>query len=84
MDRATQRKECPYRLAVERPLFHPGGTCLRIETIDPTDRCALKPRRDNFGRLHNPVRWVLSGGSPITVAEACDGVCPSQAADNDY
>jgi hypothetical protein len=44
--------------------------------MTPDDRCALKPKKDNFGRLHNPIRWVLSGGSPVSVAHPCDGRCP--------
>lgn len=67
---------CQHKLVVDKPLFHPGGTALRVEIIEPIDRCALKPRKDDFGRLYDPIRWVLSGGSPMTVAYPCSGNCP--------
>jgi len=67
---------CQYRLTVDASNYHPGGTALRVETFTPTDRCALKPKKDNAGRKHDPWRWVMSGGSPITVAHPCSGNCP--------
>ena len=68
--------QCDFLLVVEKANFHPGGTALRVETMMPSDRCALKPKKDNFGRRHDPLRWVMSGGSPITVAHPCTGNCP--------
>lgn len=67
---------CLHILKVEKANFHPGGTCLRGEAMTPSDRCALKPKNDNFGRKHDPVRWVMSGGSPMTVAHPCSNNCP--------
>jgi hypothetical protein len=67
---------CNFILAVDKANFHPGGTAFRGEAMTPSDRCALKPKKDNFGRLHNPIRWVMSGGSPMTVAHPCSGNCP--------
>jgi len=68
--------KCEHLLPVEKMLVHPGGTALRIEVLEAADRCALKPKRDRFGRYFNPVRWVLSGGSPIDAAHPCSGNCP--------
>ena len=67
---------CPNLLKVDKANFHPGGTCLRGEATTPSDRCALKPKKDNFGRKYDTVRWVMSGGSPMTVAHPCSGNCP--------
>jgi hypothetical protein len=67
---------CDFILSVEKANFHPGGTALRGEAMTPSDRCALKPKKDNFGRKHDPIRWVMSGGSPITVAHPCSAACP--------
>lgn len=67
---------CPYLLRVDKPNFHPGGTCLRGEAMTPMDRCALKPKKDNFGRVYNVTRYVLSGGDPIGCAHPCSGNCP--------
>lgn len=68
--------QCRFLLTVEKSNFHPGGTALRVEAMTPSDRCALKPKKDNFGCRHDPLRWVMSGGSPITVAHPCSGNCP--------
>lgn len=51
---------CKYLLAVEKANFHPGGTALRGEAMTPGD----------------PIRWVMSGGCPTTVARTCSGNCP--------
>lgn len=67
---------CKYLLTVEKPNFHPGGTCLRGESMTPLDRCSLKPKKDNFGRIMNVWRWINSGGDPIGVAHPCSGNCP--------
>ena len=67
---------CKFLLAVEETNFHPGGTSLRGEAMAPSARCALKPKKDNAGRMHDPIRWVMSGGSPVTVAHMCSGNCP--------
>ena len=50
---------CAHLLPVARMNFHPGGTALRIEVLDQADRCALKPKKDFFGRYCNPVHWVF-------------------------
>jgi hypothetical protein len=63
---------CDFTLRVEKANFHTGGTALRGEAMTTSDRCALKPKKDNFGRKHDPVRWVMSGGSPVTLAQAVD------------
>lgn len=63
--------ECMYKAAVEKAQYHPGGTALRIETFEPSDRCYLKPIRSDI----DPGRWILSGGSPISVLHPC-GPCP--------
>ena len=68
--------ECKYRIVVNKPGYHPGGTAFRVETFTPSDRCQLKPKKDNAGRTHNVFRWVCSGGDAGTVARRCDGDCP--------
>lgn len=40
------------------------------------DRCAQKPKSDDFGRTYEVLRWIGSGGSPITCAWPCSGNCP--------
>ena len=67
---------CKFLLPVDKPGFHPGGTAFRVETFTPGDRCQLKPKKDNFGRRHDILRWICSGGDAITVAHWCDGNCP--------
>lgn len=71
-------QNCGYHLSVNAMNYHPGGTAFRIETAHPVGRCQLKPKKDNFGRTHDVVRWVMSGGSPMTVAEPCTANCPLQ------
>ena len=75
---------CQFILSVEKANFHPGGTALRGEAMTPSDRCALKPKKDNFGRKHDPVRWVMSGGSPVSVAHPCSGNCPLKVPGTEY
>lgn len=36
----------------------------------------LNQKKIMWGRLYNPTRWVLSGGSPITVVYPCSENCP--------
>jgi len=67
---------CKFLLRVDKPGFHPGGTALRGEAMTPSDRCQLKPKKDNFGRRHDVLRWIYSGGDAITVAHPCSGNCP--------
>lgn len=67
---------CQYLLHVDDENFHPGGTCLRGEAMSPADRCQLKPKKDNFGRKYDILRWIYSGGSAVSVAHACTGNCP--------
>jgi hypothetical protein len=62
---------CPYREHHQNKGFHPGGTCYRIEIIEPHEwRCRLtqEPRI----RRHDPegVLWVMSGG-PLTAFKGC-------------
>jgi hypothetical protein len=52
--------------------------------MTPSDRCALKPKKDNFGRRHDVWRWVNSGGSPLTVAHPCSGNCPLKVPGSEY
>jgi hypothetical protein len=69
-------QSCGYYLPVEGMNYHPGGTAFRIETASPAGRCQLKPKKDNVGRTHNVVRWIMSGGSAMTVADPCSAKCP--------
>lgn len=46
---------------------------LRIEIMLPQPRCALRPKKDQFGRRYNVVRYVLSGGDAIDAACRCVG-----------
>lgn len=73
-------KSCEHYLRFESAGFHPGGTCLRIETMTPAARCALKPTAHARARRINVVRWVLSGGSPIDVCHPCSACCPLEVA----
>ncbi len=75
---------CEFLLVTEKENFHPGGTSLRVETATPSDRCALKPKKDNFGRIHDVSRWIGSGGSPLTVAHPCSGNCPLKVHGSEY
>ena len=67
---------CGYFLEVKGMNYHPGGTAFRIETSSPEGRCQIKPKKDNFGRTHDVIRWIYSGGSPMTVADPCSAKCP--------
>lgn len=49
---------------------------LRTEIIPPAPRCQLKPLTDKFGRQYDVLRWIGSGGDPLTVAAPCSGNCP--------
>jgi len=75
----TNREGCQHLLMVEKRPFHPGGTALRVETFEPADRCALKPKTNCAGITHDVLRWVGSGGSPIAAAHKCAGDCPCAA-----
>lgn len=75
---------CEFLLVPEKANFHPGGTALRGEAMTPGDRCALKPKKDNFGRRHDVWRWINSGGSPLTVAHHCSGNCPLKVTGSEY
>lgn len=33
---------------------------------------------------HDPVRWVMSGGSPVSVAHPCSGNCPLKVPGTEY
>lgn len=70
------RESCGHRLRVESRDFHPGGTCLRVETMEPADRCALKLTSHARAREISVYRWIGSGGSPISICHPCDGRCP--------
>ena len=69
MDRECNYRLLPHQLPLQKNAF-------RVEIFPPAPRCALKPKRDNAGRLHDVWRWVNSGGDPITVARPCSGRCP--------
>lgn len=64
---------CPHKMRPEDLGYHPGGTAYRVETFSPAPRCELLPKKDQFGREYNVIRYVFSGGSPIDAAEECVG-----------
>lgn len=63
--------ECLFRVVVEKQQYHPGGTAFRIEAFEPSDRCYMKPKRNDI----DPGRWILSGGDAASVLYPC-GPCP--------
>lgn len=67
---------CEHLLNIEHLDYHPGGTCLRVETFTPSARCALKPTDHARSRGINVYRWVASGGSPISICRPCSRNCP--------
>lgn len=46
---------------------------LRIEAITAEPRCALRPKKDQFGRKYNVARFVVSGGCASQAAKPCVG-----------
>lgn len=65
---------CKYQLKPQA--LNLQRNALRTEIIPPAPRCQLKPLTDKFGRKYDVLRWIGSGGDPLTVADPCSGNCP--------
>lgn len=74
--------KCPLLAGVEKKGFHPGGTCFRLESFTPSDRCQGRVKA-GAERL-NPFRWVMSGGSPVDVYEPCMGAVCSLRVESEH
>ena len=62
--------ECPYR--IEFSGLSNQKNALRVEIMAPTFYCTLRPRKDNFGRTYDVLRYFGSGGCVFDAALPCE------------
>jgi hypothetical protein len=71
--------DCKYRHIPESLNYHPGGTCLRMETMTPSALCLLRMTETAMARRIDPLRWLGSGGNLSGICEPCNiAECPQR------
>ena len=61
--------DCPYYWPVSPDAYNPQKNALRVEIITSGGSCGARRKR---GTDHlDAIKWIGSGGSPVTVFAAC-------------